>query len=90
MMLHDRRGDEKLERSIDAIRVQLKNAKLRVALLYPRARICWVLETREWVVMNVMTRERIEASRSLDELATRSPIYTRGPESGTYRRTEKK
>jgi hypothetical protein len=87
-MLHDRKGDEELERSIDAIRVQLQKAKVRVAVLYPRARICWVLETREWVVMNVMTRERIEASRSLDELGTRAPKDARGPESATYRRTE--
>lgn len=87
--MHDRKGDEELERTIGAIRAQLARAKQRVAAHYPRGRIRWVLETREWVVIDLATCERIESSRSLDELATRPPSSAKVPESGTYYRPEK-
>jgi hypothetical protein len=84
-MLHDRRGDEDLEQSIAAIRKQLASAKERVRILYPGGCIRWILETREWVVIDGMTRETIEASRSLDDLAVRPDPSVRLPASGTYR-----
>lgn len=88
-MLHDRRGDPELERSIATIRRQLAGAKERVSLLYPGARIRWIVETREWAVIDGTTREPIEASPSLDELATHTPKSVRKPPSGTYRQADK-
>jgi hypothetical protein len=87
-MLHDRRGDQELEQSISAIRKQLASAKERVGVRYPGARITWVLERREWVVIDTRTREPIEASHSLDELATHTASPVRSPLSGTYRKTD--
>ena len=87
-MLHDRKGDEQFEQSIGVIRRQLASAKVRVATLYPGARINWVLETRQWVVVDAKTRETIEASPLLDELASGAPAGTLRPGSGTHRRTD--
>jgi hypothetical protein len=87
-MLHEQRGDPELERLINAICKQLASAKVRVRALYPRGRICWVLEVREWVVIDAETRERLEASQSLDELATGDRTPLRKAASGTYRRTD--
>ena len=87
-MLHDRKGDEQLEQSIGVIRRQLASAKERVAALYPGARINWVLETRQWVVVDAKTRETIEASAVLDELAKGAPAGNLRIGSGTHRRTD--
>lgn len=87
-MLHDQRGDPELERSMGAIRKQLASAKERVKARYPRARICWFLESREWVVIDAETRARLEASPSLDALATRDRTPVRKVASGTYRRAD--
>jgi len=86
-MLHDRKGDEELERSIGAIRKELALAKARVAALYPNARIHWVFESRLWLVVDIKTRATIESSSHLDELATGPRPMTR-PGSGTHRRTD--
>jgi hypothetical protein len=86
--LHDRRGDPELEQSIATIRKQLASAKERVSALYPGARVRWVLETRLWVVIDANSRQPIEASGSLDALATDAPGSGRRPASGTYRQTD--
>jgi hypothetical protein len=84
-MLYDRRGDEDLERSMGAIRTKLASAKERVRALYPGGCIRWILETREWIVIDGVSRETIEASLSLDDLAVRPRRTVRRPASGTYR-----
>jgi hypothetical protein len=87
-MLHDRKGDEELERSIAAIRRQLTSAKARVAERYPNARIHWVLESRQWLVVDIRTRATLEASSNLNDLATGHPNSMLHPGSGTHRRTD--
>ena len=88
-MLHDRKGDAELERSIGAIRKQLALAKVRVAALYPNARIHWVFESRQWLVVDLRTGATLESASHLDELATGSPGSMTHPGSGTHRRTDK-
>lgn len=87
-MLHDRKHDAELERTIGAIRKQLTQAKLRVKALYPGARIRWIIEARTWAVVHPSTRETLEASPSLDALATGEGAVGGKPRSGTHRRAE--
>lgn len=87
-MLHDQKHNAELERAIGAIRKQLAQAKLRVKALYPGARIRWIVEARTWAVVHPSTRETLEASASLDRLATGEGAGTGKPMSGTHRRAE--
>jgi hypothetical protein len=87
-MLYEGRGDEELARALNKIRAQLSRAKDRVRVLYPNARIRWVLESRTWMVLDMDTRETIEMSSSLDQLATGQSVSMRHPQSGTHWHTD--
>jgi hypothetical protein len=86
-MLHDQKDDPEFERAIEIIRKRLPAAKQRVKVLYPEASIRWIVETRTWVVVHKKTREALEASRFLDDLATGDGVSGEKPKSGTHRRT---
>jgi len=87
-MLHDQKHNAELERAIETIRNQLAQAKQRVKAIYPGARIRWLVEARTWIVVHPKTRETLEASPSLDKLATGESAGCGKPMSGTHRRAE--
>src|SRR4029077_5157762 len=87
-MLHDQKHNAELARTIEAIRKQLAQAKQRVKAIYPGARIRWIVEARTWAVVHPKTRETLEASASLDELATGEGAVGGKPMSGTHRRAD--
>ena len=85
-MLHDQKHNAELARSIEAIRKQLAQAKQRVKAIYPGARIRWIVEARIWAVVHPTTRETLESSPSLDDLAKGEAGVRGKPMSGTHRR----
>jgi hypothetical protein len=81
-------ADAELAESIETMRGQLAQAKERVRTLYRDARIRLALNTGQWLVVDGHTGATLEASDSLDHLATgarATPFY---PESGTHRRMD--
>jgi hypothetical protein len=90
-MASERQVDTELAESVETLRRELAEAKERVRHLYRDARIRLALNTGQWLVVDAATGVTIEASDSLETLASgKKPATTMHPESGTHRRMDDK
>jgi hypothetical protein len=84
-MLHET-NDPETARAYEALREQLGRARLRVAEMYPGARIRWAIHIARWLIVDPERGVTIEASESLDQLATGHGRTADQPPSGMHRK----
>jgi hypothetical protein len=85
-MLHDAHDDPEMARAFQALREQLGRARSRVAEMYPGARIRWAVHIARWLIVDPERGVTIEASESLDQLATGHGRSSQQPPSGVHRK----
>jgi hypothetical protein len=88
-MARQRKADTELAESVETLRRELAQAKERVHGLYRDARIRLALSTGQWLVVDAATGVTLEASDSLETLASgKKPVPAAHPESGTHRKMD--